>query len=204
MPRPYRMRARAESAEATRRRVIDATREAILDGPVPQVSMGDIARRAGVARSTLYASYGSQAGLIGAVMVDAGMRGGFERALELFNLPDAAEAMRLALREGARMIGSDYELAKRSRILAQLDPAVMASLQISDEYRSGGMRYQAGRLAEQGHLRPGVTAEDAAMLLYALTDFGIYEALRAGWGLDTEQIGDFMVAVASRQLLREG
>lgn len=198
------MQARADSAEATRRRVIEAAREAILDGPAPEFSMGDVARRAGVARSTLYASYGSQAGLIGAVMVDAGMRGGFEHMLELFNLPDAAEAMRLALREGMRMIASDFELARRGRILAQLDPAVMAGMKISDEYRAGGMRYQAGRLAEQGHLRPGVTVEDGAALLYALTDFGTFEALRSGFGLDTEQIADFTVAVASRQLLREG
>ena len=204
MPRAYRMQARAESAEATRRRVIDAARQAILDGPAPEISMGDVARRAGVARSTLYASHGSQAGLIGAVMVDAGMRGGFEHMLELFNMPDAAEAMRLALREGMRMIASDYELARRGRILAQLDPAVMAGMKVSDEFRAGGMRYQAGRLAEQGHLRPGVTVEDAAALLYALTDLGTFEALRSGFGLDTEQIADFTVAVASRQLLRDG
>jgi AcrR family transcriptional regulator len=165
--------------------------------------MDDVARRAGVARSTLYSQYGSQAGLIGAVMIDAGLRAGFERVLELFNLPDAAEAMRRALPEGARMIGSDYELTRRIRILAQLDPEVMAGQQTGDEFRSGGMRYQAGRLAEQNKLRPGVSPERAAILLWLLTDVATYGALRTTWGMDSEQIGEFIESVASRYLLSD-
>ncbi len=198
------MQARAESAEATRARVIEAARAAILDGPAPRLSMRDVARRAGVARSTLYESYGSLAGLIGAVMVDAEVRAGFVRVLDLFNLPDAAEAIRLALPEGARMFGLDHELERRVRVLAQLDPEVMAGVVLGSQHRAEGMRYQAGRLGEQGRLRTGVTVEDAAMLLFLLTDFDTYDALRTTWTLDSHQIGDFMVAVASRQLLREG
>lgn len=203
MPRRYRMKARAEAAEATRRKVIEAARKAIMDGPVPALTMGEVARRAGVARSTLYAQYGSQAGLVGAVGVDAGLRGGFERVLELFNLPDAAEAMRRALPQGARMMGSDYELNRRVRVLAQLDPEVMAGLVTAEEHRTGGMRYQAGRLAEQGKLRPGVSPERAAMVLSLLTDFATYEGLHMRWGMDAEQIGEFLVSVASRYLLRD-
>jgi len=196
------MKARAESVEATRARVIEAARAAILDGPSPRLSMGDVARRAGVARSTLYEAYGSLAGLIGAVMVEAEVRAGFVRVLELFNLPDAAEAIRRALPEGARMFGQDHELERRVRALAQLDPEVMAGVELGDQHRAEGMRYQAGRLAEQGRLRPGVTAKDAAMLLFLLTDFDTYDALRTTWALDSEQIGEFMVEVARRQLLR--
>src|SRR3989442_12314466 len=76
MPRRYRMQARAESAEATRARVIEAARAAILDGPSPRLSMGDVARRAGVARSTLYEAYGSLAGVIGGGMGDGGVCAG--------------------------------------------------------------------------------------------------------------------------------
>src|SRR5437867_3770458 len=155
MPRTYRMKARAESVEETRRKVLESARQAILDGPSPVITMGDVARRAGVARSTLYSTYGSLGGLVGAVMVDAQMRGGFDRVLALFNLADAAEAMRRALPEGARMYATDYELARRVRVLARLEPTVMEGEVIGEEMRAGGMRYQAGRLAEQGKLRPG-------------------------------------------------
>lgn len=197
------MRARADAVEVTRRRVLDAAREAILDGPSPTLSMGDVAQRAGVARSTLYSQYGSQGGLIGAVLVDAGLRAGFERALELLNLPNAGEAVRRALPEVARMHDFDYELTHRVRTLAQLDPEVMAAMQTAEKHRVGGMRYQAGRLAEQGRLRPDVTPEQAAKLLWLLTDFSLYEGLRMTWGMDPEQIGEFLVGVASRYLLRE-
>ena len=204
MPRAYRMGARAELADATRRKVIDAARSAILSGPAPTFSMGDVARLAGVARSTLYDQYGSQAGLVGAVMVDAGMRGGFEHVLELFNLPDATEAMRRALLEGARMVGSQYELTKRIGVLAELDPEVMRGLRTAEEHRAGGIRYQASRLSEQGKLRAGVSVEQAAALLYVLTDFATYDGLRSAFGMDTEQIGAFMVLVASSCLLPDG
>jgi len=198
------MRARAEAAEATRARVIEAARAAILDGPAPRVSMGDVARRAGVARSTLYATYGSHAGLIGAVLADAGLRGGFERMLELINLPDAADGIRRFLPEAARMFGADYKLTRRIQLLAQLDPEVMKTLGVAARAKADGMLYQAGRLAEQGRLRPSVTVEQAARLLYLLTDFGTYDAMRTTWALETDEIGQLMVAVASRHLFREG
>ena len=201
MPRAYRMRARAESAADTRSRVIESARAAIVDGPTPSLSMADVAARAGVARSTLYDTFGSRGGLVGAVMVDVSIRAGFERVLELFNLADAAEGMRQALPAGVRMIGSDYVLFKRVGLLAQLDPEVMAALEVSAEQRAGGMRYQAGRLAEQGRLRPGVTIDEAATLLWLLTDFGTYDGLHSAWGMDTEQIGAFVVSIGARYLL---
>jgi AcrR family transcriptional regulator len=201
MPRGYRMSARAESAAETRRRVIKAARAAIVDGPTPSLSMADVALRAGVARSTLYATFGSRGGLVGAVMVDVSLRAGFERVLELFNLSDAAEGLRKALPAGVRMIGSDYVLFKRVGLLAQLDPEVMAALEVSAQQRAGGMRYQAGRLAEQGRLRPGVTVDEAATLLWVLTDFGTYDGLHLTWGMDTEQIAAFVVSIGARYLL---
>jgi AcrR family transcriptional regulator len=197
------MKARAEAADATRARVIEAARGAILDGPAHMVSMGDVARRANIARSTLYASYGSYGGLIGAVVADAGLRGGFVRLLELINLPDAADGIQRFLPEVARMFGADYELTRRIQLLAELDPEVKQALAVAARAKADGMLYQAGRLAEQGRLRPGVTVEDAARLLYLLSDFGIYDALRTTWALDTDEIGHLMVAIARRHLFRE-
>jgi AcrR family transcriptional regulator len=201
MARTYRMRARAESAAETRRRVIEGARAAIVDGPTPSLSMADVAARAGVARSTLYDTFGSRGGLVGAVMVDVSLRAGFERVLELFNLPDAAEGIRQALPAGLRMIGSDYELQRRVGILAQLDPEVRVALDISAQQRAGGMRYQAGRLAEQGRLRPGVTVDEAAALLWVLTDFTTYDGLRSTLGMDAEQIAAFVESVGVQYLL---
>jgi len=195
------MRARAESAAETRRRVIEGARAAIVDGPTLSLSMADVAARAGVARSTLYDTFGSRGGLVGAVVVEVSLRAGFERVLELFNLPDAAEGIRQALPAGVRMIGSDFELFRRVGLLAQLDPDVSAALDVSAHQRAGGMRYQAGRLAEQGRLRPGVTVDEAAALLWVLTDFRTYDGLRSTWGMDAEQIAVFVESVGVRLLL---
>jgi AcrR family transcriptional regulator len=201
MARTYRMRARAESAAETRRRVIESARAAIVDGPTPSLSMADVAARAGVARSTLYDTFGSRGGLVGAVLVEVSLRAGFERVLELFNLPDAAQGIRQALPAGVRMIGSDYELLRRVGLLAQLDPDVRVALDISAQQRAGGMRYQAERLAEQRRLRPGVTVDEAAALLWVLTDFRTYDGLRSMWGMDVERIAAFVESVGVRYLL---
>jgi AcrR family transcriptional regulator len=201
--RPYRMKARAETVEETRHKVLEAARAAILDGRSPGITMGDIARRAGVARSTLYATYGSLGGLIGAVTVDAAMRGGFDRVLELFNQPDAGEAIRLGLAAGARMYASDYELTKRVRILARLDPDVMSTLLFGENMRADGMKYQADRLADQGRLRPQMTRDEAARVLWLLSAFETYEGLHTTWGMKPEQIADFLTAIAGEVLLRD-
>ena len=65
--RRYQQRARAEEAEKTRQRIVDAALERLRDAPSEPVSMERIATMAGVARSTVYAIFGSRAGVFDAV-----------------------------------------------------------------------------------------------------------------------------------------
>ena len=64
--RPYEQRQRAEAAEQTRRRILDAVIERLRKAPAEPVSVDRIAEMAGVARSTVYAIFGSRAGLFDA------------------------------------------------------------------------------------------------------------------------------------------
>lgn len=67
-PRPYRMVARAEAAAATAERILQATADVFWESPTPQVSLEDVARRAGVTVQTILRRFGSRAGLMAATV----------------------------------------------------------------------------------------------------------------------------------------
>src|SRR5688572_26520085 len=64
--RPYRMTARAEAMEATAGRILDAAAEVFWERPTDNLSLEEVARRAGVAKQTVLRRFGSKAGLLAA------------------------------------------------------------------------------------------------------------------------------------------
>lgn len=66
--RAYRTALRHEHAEQTRQRVVAAARRAVVSGIYSRVTIDEIARQAGVASQTVYASFGSKLGLADAVI----------------------------------------------------------------------------------------------------------------------------------------
>src|SRR5919199_854791 len=92
--RRYEQRLRAQAAEETRRRILDALYERLREAPADPVSIDRIAREAGVARSTVYVVFGSRAGLFDAFAADLMERGGFERVLEAIANPDPLVTVR--------------------------------------------------------------------------------------------------------------
>ena len=64
--RPYRSELRAEQAEATARRIVEATIRVLERGPA-ELSIPAVAREAGVAVPTVYHHFGDKAGLIRSV-----------------------------------------------------------------------------------------------------------------------------------------
>jgi AcrR family transcriptional regulator len=65
--RPYTMRARAESAAATRERILEAATAAMRTRFRPDVRLADIAAAAGVSVQTVLRTFGSRAALLDAV-----------------------------------------------------------------------------------------------------------------------------------------
>jgi AcrR family transcriptional regulator len=64
--RPYRMTARADAALATAERILDAAVEAFWENPSEQISLEEIARRAGVTKQTVLRHFGTKAELLAA------------------------------------------------------------------------------------------------------------------------------------------
>ena len=203
-PRRYEQRQRAEAAEETRRRILDAVYRRLEDAPSQAVSIDQVARIAKVARSTVYLIFGSRAGLFDAVADDLLERGGFDRIVQAVAHPDPRETVREGIRGSTHMFAAHRDVFRALVSMAQLDPdAVGGTIQRADRNRAAGMASLAGRLEEQHKLQPGVSAEAAANLLWILTSFDAYDLLATGRGLSADAAADLLIETAERTLCVE-
>jgi AcrR family transcriptional regulator len=199
--RKYEQRLRAESAEETRRRILDAVCQRLRSAPAEPVSVDQIARMARVSRSTVYLVFGSRAGLFCALGADLLERGGFGSILQAASRPDAREALRGGIRGVVGMYAANRDVLRALNSMARLDAdAVGGAVQKMDEGRAGGMAAQARRLAEQGILRADVTVDAATDLLCLLTSFDSFDLLHAGRALPPDKAAELLITTAERSL----
>jgi AcrR family transcriptional regulator len=199
--RPYEQRVRAEEAERTRMRIIEAVFERLREAPAEPVAIDRIASMAGVARSTVYAIFGSRSGLFEAVGRELAERSGYARVLEAKYEPDARDHLRAGFEAASAMLSAHPELYRALHSMAKLDErAVGGAVARENRERAAGMRRLARRLSEQGHLREGLSAGDAAHILWVLTSFEALDLLRTGRGLSTERAARLLVDAAEHAL----
>jgi AcrR family transcriptional regulator len=201
--RKYEQRLRAETAEETRRRILDAVYQRLREAPTQHVSVEQIARMARVARSTVYLIFGSRAGLFDAIVDDLLQRGEFDRVITAVAHPDAREHLRQGVRAGAEVFAVDRDVNRVLFSMAMIDPeSAGGAMQRMEERRSGGMAYLARRLAEQNVLRPDVTEADAAHILYLITSFDAFDLFYTGRGLSVAEVARLLVDMADRAVCR--
>lgn len=201
--RRYEQRLRAESAEETRRRILDALEWRLREAPTEPVSLDEVAKLARVARSTVYLVFGSRAGLFDALATELWERSGLRHLTEAAADPDAREHLRGGLRAGVEIFAAIRDVAASLFSMSALDPdSVGGAMARLEQRRWGGMQYLAKRLSEQGILRPDVTVEDAADILWVLASFASFDALYTGRGLPADDVTRILVATAERTLCR--
>lgn len=200
--RRYVQRARASATEATRRRILDAARTSLEGGPVGALRVDEVARQAGVARSTVYVLFGSRAGLFDALARHLRDEAGFDELLAAFRQPDALQAMRDAQRAAVRMYAKLPDLARALFTLAAIDPDAVAAVSAIEDGRRPGQASIAERLAAQGYLRPGVDVREATDILTVITSFQAFDELYGAAGLPADVVADRLVAMAERSICR--
>jgi AcrR family transcriptional regulator len=202
-PRKYEQRLRAESSEATRRRILDALEDRLREAPTQPVSVDEIAVRASVARGTVYLVFGSRAGLFDALATDLWDRAGLAQLTEAVAHADALEHLRRGFRAGTAIFAALRDVAVALFSMSALDPESVGGAMVRLEQRRwGGMQYLAGRLAEQDRLRADVTVEEAADVLWMLASFGSFDALYTGRGMTADEVARVLAATAERTLCR--
>jgi AcrR family transcriptional regulator len=199
--RRYRQQARAEAAEATRQRVLDALYELLRDRPAEPVSVDEIAQHARVSRSTVYLVFGSRGGLFDALTESLLAGAGYDRIQEAVLHPDARETLRGGLEGGVRMYAAHHDVLRVLYAAGKLDPdGAGRAIARSERRRYESMGWLADRLAEQDQLSPDVPPERAAHVIWLLASFDAYDLLVAR-GLEPEDVTRILTETAERALL---
>lgn len=194
--RKYQQRRRAEAAEETRRRILDAVYQQLRSAPAEPINVDQIARTADVARSTVYVVFGSRKGLFDALGEDLLQRAGFERMLRQSRQPDARQNLRATIHELATMYAAERDVIRALVSMAQLDPgAFSGAIKRLEERRARGMTELARRLADQDQLRSDLDAKAAADALWLLTSFDAFDLLHTGRRLSTSRVADTLTEV---------
>ncbi len=201
--RKYEQRLRAESAEETRRRILDAVADRLRSAPIEPINLEQIAQKARVSRSTIYLVFGSRAGLFDAFVEDLWARTGLPALTKAVSAPDAREHLRAGLNAASRMYAADRDVYRALYSMARLDPATVGNaVARMESERTGGMAYVARRLSEDGLLRPELTVRAAADILWVICSFDALDLLLTGRKLSLTRAIDTLIEMAERSLFR--
>ena len=201
--RKYEQSLRAETAEVTRRRILDAFAGQLRAAPTEPVSLDVVARRARVARSTIYTTFGSRAGLFQSFVEDLWSRTGLAALSEAVQEPNAIEHLRSGINAASRMYAQDLPIYRVLFSMGRLDPeATGSAIRTMEDNRAGGMLFLARHLDEAGMLRPGLTVKTAADILWVLCSFDSLDTLLSDRDLALDEAIDLLATTAVHTLCR--
>ncbi len=177
-PRPYQLGQRQAGSSQTRSRVLQAARELLMESTsFSGFSIEAVARRADVARMTIYHQFRSKIGLLEAMCDSLAVAGEMEQLASAFRQPDPREGLDEYIRIFGHFWEADRPVTRRLRGLATLDPDFEQVIRARDERRRKGLRVLVQRiLGEQDHVDPEALDEKIT-LLFALLSFECFEAL---------------------------
>ncbi len=206
--RVYDSRGRQAQARRNRDAILDVARAAFLARGYAATTMASIAGEVGLSVDTVHKAFGGKAGLVRAI---------YERSLSgegpvaaprrSDNMQVAEHDPRTIVRHWGTLSTEVAPLVAPVHLLirdaAATDPEMAALLRDSDRQRRERMRHNARTLADRGHLKPGITLEDATDVMWTYSSPELYELLviRCGWNLT--RYGRFLAESIAAALLPE-
>jgi AcrR family transcriptional regulator len=202
--RTYDSSLRAEAAEATRQAIIESARRIFLEKGYAAATMPEIARAAGTALDTVYASVGKKPALF-RLLIETAISGtdgavpaeerDYVRAIRAEG--DAARKLRLY---AATLAAIQPRLAPLFRVLqgaAQLAPELNELWQGIAKRRGDNMHVFVKDLAGTGCLSSGLTQSRAADIIWTMNSPEFYLLLveQRGWSVEeySEWLGEAWV-----------
>lgn len=196
-PRPYRIGRRQSATDQTRARIVAAAHDLLSAAQGPAgFSVDAIARKAGVARMTVYYQFGSKSGLMEALFDSLASHGRIGEGLATaFSREDSIETLDGVIEAFSRFWASDRLIIRRLHGLAVLDPEIEQGERTRNERRRDALRTAVGRVAKE-HGRPTAEAQDEAIdILHTLTSFETFDIL-AGSTREIEDVTPLIARLA--------
>ena len=180
-------------ARATRRRIVEAAATLFVGQGYAATTLDQIAASAGVAVQTVYFHFSNKRTVLAQVVDMAAV--GDDEPVPLLDRPwirqmhgaaDAAGAVAIWCEQSAVIFARVTPILRIVRDAASTDPDMAAQWHTNQQQRRTAHRVLAEHLADRHALRPDVTVEQGADMLYALISLELYVLLTAdcGWTLD--------------------
>lgn len=182
--RRYTSRVRADSAEDTRKRILDAARSLFGRRGIDRVTIADIGARAGVAGSTVYAIFKSKTGIIRALMEQALFGGRFQSAQEhLAGVTDPVELVALTPRVARAIYESESLELGLLRNASGFSPELRKVEEEFERIRYDMQERRLRLLFDSGQARKQLSFDEARRVLWMLTSREVYRMLvdEGGW-----------------------
>jgi AcrR family transcriptional regulator len=206
--RAYDASRRRERALLQRRRILDAARTRFERDGYAATTLGAIAADADVSVETIYKAFRNKPGVVKALF-DVAVVGDdapvpmMQREFVARNMaePDARKKLRDYAEHLAVTVPRTAPIQLLVRRAAATDPDLAALWEQMNGERLTGMTAFGAHLHTGGHLRDGITAEDARDILWTYNSIEVYEllVLERGWSL--ERYRDFVADALITALL---
>lgn len=206
--RRYHAPQRAQAAAQTRARIREAASALFIEQGYVATTIRGIARRAGVGERTVYAAFPSKADLFRHVLDVATV--GDEQPVAVASRPEIQDAFSQADPGAAISRTIDYTVA----LFERAGDLIMVTIQAADADFDMRAAADAGSRATRqlwrtltqtlhgaGALRPGLTAQAAADILYALASPQTHQLLRRHCRWTTQRYQTWLTSAVTQQLL---
>jgi AcrR family transcriptional regulator len=208
--RRYHAPQRVQAAAQTKARIRAAASALFVEQGYVATTVRDVARAAGVGERTVYAVFPSKADLFRHVLDVATV--GDEQSVAVADRPQVHEAF--GQTDPRMAIGQtiDYTVALFERAgdlimvtvqAADADPDMRAAADAGSRATRQLWRSLARTLHDNGALRPGLTAQKAADILYALASPHTHQLLRRHCRWAGHQYRAWLTEVVTQQLLAD-
>jgi AcrR family transcriptional regulator len=205
----YRSPLREAHARSTRQAVIDAAARLFAERGYVATSIEEIAAAAGVSRATVFNAVGGKAILLKTAF-DVAIVGDDEpvalpdrpRSRAIRAEPDAGKYLALYADMVTELAGRLAPIAEAVRSAAGADPDARRLWTEHQAQRRKGALHVVDDVLRKGQLRNGLSTADAADIVWALNDPGLYHQLVLTRGWQPARFGTWLAETMQQQLLR--
>ncbi|HKB18533.1 MAG TPA: helix-turn-helix domain-containing protein [Candidatus Dormibacteraeota bacterium] len=206
--RQYTSTLRQAQASQTRARILDTAQRLFTQRGYAATTMEVIASEAGVATDTVYAAFGTKAGLLHKLL-DVRV-GGDDRPVALL---DRAEPRKVRAEPSQRKQIAGFaadvaQIQERAvpvddiiRSAAAVDPEIAAFRARMHGFRYDNMRQFVSWLAANGSFRGGISQDEAAAVVWTLAGPEVHRLLRTERGWSRERYAAWLADTLTRTLL---
>jgi AcrR family transcriptional regulator len=199
-PRIYNSPQRTRQASETSRQILDVSGALFAERGYAAVTIGDIARSAGVSVATVYIHFPGKAAIVAATVEEivAGADVSVER---VEHVQDAAAQLRTAAQTIRTLNERSWLVTDILRSAHGTDGNLANAWSLWQERHLHAVTRGIAAIDAQGGLRSGLTRDEAIDIFYALTGSDVYRALVRDRGWSPDRYERWLFELAREQLV---